>query len=787
MRYFLISIFFMLALSSLTTETFAEIVVSGHVVDAETQEPLPGVNVVISTGNGTSTDMAGFFQLKLPSSTSFQLRFSFVGYQEQHISLYTSGDTTLSVQLLPAVLMTDEVIIESTKEHESHTQLIDRVSLNMEEIAKLPHLLGEVDPVRVVQMLPGVQNAGDGNTGFYVRGGEVDQNLILLDKATIYNASHLFGFFSVFNGNTIDQVSLDKGGIPAYYGGRLSSVLDIKTQTGDKQEWKGKGSLGLIAANIKVEGPIVKDKSSLMIAARRTYYDVLQKTLLQNTSVFKSGLDYFFYDLNLKWDYLLSKKNKITFSAYSGNDQFQYANFEAFQNEINWGNKAFSFQWQHAFSPRWFSETTVFGSQYKMSLGAKVSGYQIQVSSEVSEKGVHQEFVYTPNEKRTFTFGIRAIQYRFVPGAMQASTAADQTLDFGEVLPLHAQEGAVFFHHEYAIGEKWQTGLGVRASTFQQIGPFNRYLTDLTGRHQDTIHYQRNERIARHSGLEPRLSVSYSISKNTTLKASFDHTLQYIHMAPMSSVSLPTDVWVPSSALVKPQTANQYALGYYRLLAEFDLEGSVTGYYKQMHNQLEYQNGVLLGKGQYQNFDDKFYFGRGNSYGLEWMLKKNKGSLSGWVSYTLSRTTRKFDDINQGVSFPAKYDRLHNLSLLVNYRKHPQWHFSGVFVLASGNTMTLPVARYIMQGNIVNEYAGRNNFRLPSYHRLDLSATYYPISSAKFKSYWVFSLYNVYSRMNPYYVYFEAEGSLRDYSLEINARQVSLFPIIPSLSYNITF
>lgn len=777
----------MLIFSSFVTQAFTDITVSGHVVDAETQEPLPGVNVLVSGANrGTSTDAKGFFQLKLSASAPLHLRFSYIGYEEQSLSLSISTDTIVRIELLPSVLMTDEVVIESTKENEMLTQVVDRVSLNMEEIAKLPHLLGEVDPVRVIQMLPGVQNAGDGNTGFYVRGGEVDQNLILLDKATIYNASHLFGFFSVFNGNTIDQVSLDKGGIPAYYGGRLSSVLNITTQTGDKQEWKGKGSLGLIAANIKVEGPVVKNKSSLMIAGRRTYYDVLQKSLLQNTSIFKSGLDYFFYDLNLKWDYLLSKKDKVTLSAYSGNDQFKYANFEAFQNDIFWGNRAFSLQWQHAFSSRWFSETTFFGSQYQMGLGAKVSGYQIQVSSEVLEKGIHQEVVYTPQEGQTLTFGIRATQYRFVPGAMQASTA-DQALDFGEALPLHAQEGAIFVHHEYSIGKKWQTGIGLRASLFQQLGPFNRYLTDPLGRHLDTLYYSKNERIAQHAGLEPRFSVSYSLSEKTSLKASFDHTMQYIHMAPMSSVSLPTDVWVPSSDLVQPQQANQYAIGYFRVLPDFALEGSVTAYYKQMKNQMEYENGVLLGKGQYQNFDDKFYFGQGKSYGLEWMMKKNKGNYSGWVSYTLSRTTRTFEDINLGTSFPAKYDRLHNLSLLLNYRRKSKWHFSGVFALASGNTMTLPVARYIMQGNIVNEYAGRNNFRLPSYHRLDLSATYYPVSTGQFKSYWVFSLYNVYSRMNPYYVYFEAEGSLRDYSLEINARQVSLFPIIPSIAYNITF
>ncbi|MEK6476960.1 TonB-dependent receptor [Catalinimonas sp. 4WD22] len=787
MRINIVSIFIMLILSAHFAGAQSRVNLSGYVSDSETGEPLPGVNVTITElGLGTASTLEGFFQLEVEANSPHRVQFSFIGYQEQVMELNCATDTVLKVQLSPAVLMTDEVVIRADKDENQHTQLVDRLSLNAQEIESIPHLLGEVDPVKVVQMLPGVQTAGDGNTGFYVRGGQVDQNLILLDKATIYNASHLFGFFSVFNGNTIGELSLDKGGIPAYYGGRLSSVLNIETQAGNKKEWKGKGNLGLIAANIKIEGPVVKGKSSLMIAGRRTYYDIFQKSVLENTSLLKSSLDYYFYDLNLKWDYLFSDKDKITLSAYTGNDHFQYANFEAFQNEISWGNQAATLQWQHSFSPQWLSETTLFGSQYEMSLGAKVSGYRIQISSDVEEKGVHQEFIYSPANNQTLTTGVRFTRYRFVPGAMQASTE-EQALDFGEVVPLHAREGAVFLHFESALSEKLSAGLGVRASLFQQIGPFQRFENDENGRHLDTLFYQQNERIAQHSAIEPRLSLVYKLSQVTALKATFDHNVQYIHMAPMSSVSLPTDVWVPSSSIIKPQTANQFSLGYNRWLKDLELNTSLTAYYKLMENQLEYQNGVLLGKGQYQNFDDKFYFGQGDSYGLEWMIKKEKGSIHGWLSYTLSRTTRTFQDINQGLSFPAKYDRLNNLSLLINYRKHTKWHFSGVFTLASGNTMTLPVARYIMQGNIVNEYAGRNNFRLPSYHRLDLSATYYPAPTGRFKSYWVFSLYNVYSRMNPYYVYFQAEGSLQDYSLEINARQVSLFPIIPSVSYHISF
>jgi len=760
----------------------AQSLLQGYVFDAESGEALPGVNVWLVAGEGTSTRADGYFQIQLTEAQ--EVHFSFVGYAGFTYQHHSADDTLIRISLSPQALITEEIVIEGNRVEDRLTQLVDRVQLDLEAIENMPHLLGEVDPVRVVQMMPGVQNSGDGNTGFYVRGGEVDQNLILLDKATIYNASHLFGFFSVFNGNTIEQVTLDKGGIPAYYGGRLSSVLNVKTKAGNKQVWKGKASLGLVAANLKLEGPVVKGKSSLMLAGRRTYYDVLQKSLLKNNKLVKSGPDYYFHDLNLKWDYLLSGNDKLVLSAYVGNDHFRYANFDAFQNEIHWGNQAVSLQWQHSFSSKWLSETTLFGSQYAMGLNASVSSFSIQIASDVAEKGLHQEFVYTPNQKQSLTLGSRLIQYRFMPGAMQANSQ-DQQLDFGDILNLHAREAAAFAHYEHEINEKWKASLGLRASYYKQVGPFQYYGVDANGRHTDTLIYRKNEKISDYLALEPRVSLSYSLSKNTIIKAAYDRTVQYIHMAPMSSVSLPTDVWVPSSRIVKPQKARQYSLGYYRLL--YDFEGSLTAYYKSMKQQLEYESGVLTGQGQYQNFDDKFYFGKAHSYGLEWMLKKPKGKLNGWLSYTLSRTCRKFEDINQGKLFPAKYDRLHNLSLSLSYRNNPKWHFSSVFVLSSGNTMTLPVARYIMQGNIVNEYNGRNNYRLPSYHRLDLSATYYPNQQGKLKAYWVFSLYNVYSKMNAYYIYFDIEGSLREYSLEVSAKQVSLFPVIPSVSYNINF
>ena len=760
--------------------------IKGHVKDATTQEPLPGVTILIeNTGTGTVSDQEGFYQLTLPAG-DYPLLFSFISYEKTTHTVHLTSDTLLNVSLSPSYILTEEVIVYSTTPDQHTTQTIDQVAIDAKTLDEIPYLLGEVDPVKAVQLLPGVQSAGDGNTGFYVRGGAADQNLILLDNATVYNASHLFGFFSVFNGNTIDKVLLTKGGMPAYYGGRLSSVLDIKTKSGDLKAWHGKGSLGLIATNIALEGPLVKDKLSVSVAGRRTYYDLISRPLNKHVSFLKNNLNYYFHDVNAKLDYRLSDRNRIVLSGYMGKDSFRYANYTSFSNNMAWGNQVLSLQWSHVYTPQLFSETTLTYSGYRMDFGAAISSYHLQLASAVQEAGAEHTLTYALSDRHELTGGAKLTRHRFLPDDTQVQ-AEGAGLDFGEAEVLHAQEGAIFLNDRYEVSRRWTVSGGVRLTCFQHRGPFQRYKNVRQGVAADTITYRPGIPVAQYVNAEPRLSVVHQLNEKSSLKLAFDRAYQYTHMVPMASTTLPTDVWVPSSEKIKPQLGNQYSLGYFTTIGEGAYEGSVMVYHKGMHNQIEYRDGVLIGYDKGANFDDNFLFGRGRSFGSEVFVKKRKGHLTGWLSYTLSKTDRAFKEIDDGRPYPARYDRRHDLSLLLNYRRHPRWSFSGVFAFASGNTMTLPVARYVINGNVVNEYDGRNNFRMPAYHRMDMSATYEGRKRERFSTSWVFSLYNLYSRLNPYYLYFDVEGDIEEYQLEVKAKQISLFPIIPSVTYRFSF
>ena len=758
---------------------------SGIVTDKATQELLPGVTILVENkGTGTVTDESGAYQLTLPPGT-YNLTFSFISYQPQQYTIALKSDTAWAVGLSPSYIMTEEVVIRGAKDNENTQKTIDNVKISGEKLNEIPYLMGEVDPVKAVQLLPGVQTAGDGNTGFYVRGGGSDQNLVLLDDATVYNASHLFGFFSVFNGSTIDQVELIKGGMPAQYGGRLSSVLNIDTKSGNKQAFKGSGGLGLVAANLKLEVPLVKNKSALMIAGRRTYYDLVSKPLAENVSFLKTGLDYYFHDFNVKLDYLISDRDKLEVSGLMGKDHFQYDRLD-FSNQVAWSNRTASLRWSHVFSSRLFSKTSLTLSDYRMNFDAGISSYHFQLTSNVQEAGLKHVMTYSLTQDHELTAGIQYTRHWFSPNNITAQ-AEETELNFSQAEQLHTRTGALFLNDQFTLYERWKLNAGVRLNHFQHVGPFQRYTVASPGVIADTVRYRAGKPAAQYMHLEPRFSLAYLINDASSLKVSYDRVYQYAHMAPMASTTLPTDAWVPSSKKIKPQQGTQYALSYFSSVNDYAYEGSVTFYYKDMRNQIEQRDGILVSYNQGANFDDDFLFGRGRSYGSELFVKKNKGHWTGWLSYTLSKTTRSFTEINAGAPYPSKYDRLHDLSLLLNYRRHPRWSFSGVFVFSSGNTMTLPVARYIIQGNIVNEYDGRNNFRMPAYHRLDLSATYTPAQTTRYRSSWVFSIYNVYSRLNPYYLYFDVQGDVKKSYLEVKAKQVSLFPIIPSVTYRFSF
>ena len=759
---------------------------SGRVSDKETQEPLIGVAVYVrESGKGIVTNSEGAFSLEMKEG-NYELTFSYIGYTKDSRTISLRENQQLEISLSPAAIQTEEVVVSEKREDQHLQQMTDRISITEEEIERLPYLLGEVDPIKMLQLLPGVQSNGEGNNGIFVRGGAIDQNLILFDQAPVYNTGHLFGFFSLFNHAAIKEVNLLKGGIPASYGGRLSSILEIKTRPGNEQEWKGEGSVGVVAGNFTIEGPIAKGKSSLILSGRRTYLDLLSKVLTNDPTIFGTGIDYYFNDLNARLDVELSAKDQLAFSAFNGTDDFLFDGKNSLYNKIKWTNHTASVSWEHFYQPKNFHRTSVFASRYEMDFVAGIHEYDFAIHSSIDDYGIKWEWLIGSLQDHQLSFGFEYLHHALVPNNMRAS-GTDIEFTFVEQEKLPNQEEAIFIQDEWTIHPKWTIAAGMRLSAYQQLGPFTRYVTDHSLKLQDTVFYKRNEVVANWWNLDPRISLTFRSGENSSFKASFDKMHQYLHMAPVSSVSLPTDVWVPSSGKLKPQQGLQYALGYFRNFNDNTIESSVSAYYKIMGRHLEYRDGVIVGYSKGYNYDDNFIVGKGQSFGLEFFAKKSKGPLTGWFSYTLSKTNRKFEEVNGGQKFPAKYDRLHSLSLVGAFQLNDHWSFSGVWVYSSGNAMTLPVGRYIIGGNIINEYGDRNSFRMPAYHRMDLSATYHAVKRKGFESSWVFSVYNVYNRKNPYYIYFNTEGNVKEYYMKVNLEQVSLFPVIPSVAYQFKF
>lgn len=759
--------------------------IDGFIYDEETNKPLPEASIFIQgISRGMVADENGYFKMEVPAGT-YTVSFSSVGYENKNVELIADRPQTLRIYLKTLIAEIEEVVITDKKPDqklsETETGLI---SISKKELETLPYLMGEIDPLRAIQLMPGVHTAGEGNTGFYVRGGAVDQNLMLLDNAIVYNPSHLFGFFSVFNGSVINNMDLYKGGIPAYYGGRLSSITKVDTRKGDNEKIKGEGGIGLLSANALVEGPIKKNKGSFLVAGRRTYIDLFIDPLRDFFSV-EEEIDYYFYDLNINADYNISSKDHLKFRAYNGKDDFNFGTRNIFSNNIKWTNTTASLNWLHRFSDDFFGELSLNTVLYNMDFGASINNYQFNIFSDIRDHGLTWQFDLK-KRKHNLSFGFNYTAHRLSPNNVEAKSE-DVELNFNNNVKLYADEASLFVNDKITLSEKIEVNAGLRFTGYSQLGPFTRYKVDENLQLLDTIVLKKNDRIATYGNLEPRLSMRYSLSNTSSLKVSYDRGYQYMHMAPLSSASLPMDVWVTSSSTVKPQSADQYSAGYFRNFRQHTIEGSLVVYYKSMQNQIEYRDGVIIGYSKGFNYDDNFVFGRGTSYGAEILVKKNAGKVNGMVAYTLAKTIRKFNDLNGGKPFPAKYDRLHDVSLVANFVHNKRWTFSGVFVYGTGNALNLPVARYVMQGNVINEYGSRNSFRMPAYHRFDLAATFVARKSKKFESAWIFSIYNVYNRRNPYYIYFETEGNLEEYKLETSLKQVSLFPVLPSVTYRFKF
>jgi len=765
---------------------------SGYLEDLETGESLIGANVLIKELNiGCSTNNYGFFSLTIPKG-EYTIICSYIGYDNINRKIIINKDKSEKFKLSPSSFQIDEVTISTKKEdYNIKSSDLGNVELEVKKLEKLPVLMGEKDILKTLQLLPGVQSGSEGSSGFYVRGGGPDQNLILLDEGTIYNASHLFGFFSVFNSDAINDINLIKGSMPANYGGRLSSVLDINMKDGNKKRFSGRGGIGLISSKLTLEGPIKKDTSSFIVSARRTYIDILTKPYLDTTEY--AGNGYFFYDLTSKFNYRFSNKDQIFISGYFGKDVFTFNSPDwGFNMKIPWGNSTGSIRWNHVFSNKLFMNSSLIFSNYKFEFSAtqNVEGnnlYQSRLYSGIRDWNFKQDFNYYLNPRHTLKFGINNTYHIFSPSNFDASL--DSLNISTNDIRYYAHEGAIYINDEFNLNEKILINAGIRLSTFTHFGPFERYIKDGSNNlgalsTDSTINYNSWEPIKTYYGFEPRFSSRYLINEKSSLKFGFNQNYQYIHLTSLSSSSLPTDVWIPSSSIIKPLIGRQYSIGYYRNFNNNKYEFSLEGYYKNMENLIEYKENYIPGTSiGTDNVDNNLVSGDGQSYGFELFFSKNIGNLSGWIGYTWSKTTRKFNELNKGLEFYSKYDRTHDLSIVANYQISKRLNFSTVFVYATGNTLTLPESAFLIDGDLILEWGERNSHRMEPYHRLDIALTLDGKKKGNYQSSWSFSIYNVYNRQNPYFIYFD----VNDDNFGLTAKQVSLFPIIPSISWNFKF
>ena len=768
--------------------------ISGYVQDNESGENLIGVSIYDkNTFKGTVTNQYGFYSLTLEQG-KYDIIFSFIGLKSVTKNITLNKDVRINISLESNSILTDEVIVTGEKLDKNVTSSnMSQVKIEVDNIKQLPVILGEVDVLKSAQLLPGITSNGEGSSGLYVRGGGPDQNLILLDEAVVYNASHLFGFFSVFNADAIKDINIIKGGMPAEYGGRLSSVLDITMKDGNNKKYEVDGGLGLLSSRLTLQGPIQKNKSSFIISSRRTYIDVLSKPFLNKIdpktgepNAF-AGSGYYFYDLTTKINYRISDKDRLYLSGYFGRDVFSFVNSDnGFAIEIPWGNATGSLRWNHLFNDKLFMNTSLIFSDYRFEFNLAQSDFEFKIFSGINDWNTKVDFLYQPNQRHTIKFGTNYTYHEFTPGNA-TGRAGDVEFAQDEIFRQYSNEGAIYFSDDVELSDDIKINAGFRYSSFQHNGDvslFNYIKNDLTLSSDNYRH------------IEPRLSLRYKLNATSSIKAAYTENHQYVHLASTSSVSLPTDLWVPSSSGIKPKFARQYALGYFKNLNDNMYETSLEAYYKEMTNLIEYREGYLPEDNTNSSSDDSFTFGDGESYGIEVLLKKIKGKTTGWIGYTLSKTTRYFDEVNNGIPFPAKYDRRHDLSITATHKLSKSWVLSGVFVYASGNSITLPTERYVIGGDIYTQFTSRNGFRVDPYHRMDIGATYTPSKKMKkFKSSWNFSIYNVYSRKNPYFIYFALEGlddnvenqNIQNGNVEPKAYQVSIFPILPSITWNFNF
>ena len=796
--------FFILMLISIITPFFSfaqtYYTLTGTVQDKENSTTLPNVKLFVNPNKISElTDSSGYFFFSLPPG-EYTLEIQTNGYKSLRKTIVLKENTNLEIELIENTKQLAAAEVHIKKKNQVNDPSMGQIELEMKKIKTLPAFMGEVDILKTIQLLPGVSSVSEGGQGFYVRGGGPDQNLVLVDDVPVYNASHLFGFFSVFNSDAVKSGNLIKGGMPANYGGRMSSVLEIKTNDGDQQKINVKGGIGLISSRLTIDGPIKKGKGAFMLAARRTYIDVLLKPFIPATSPF-NGSAYFFYDLNFKANYTLGSKDKLFFSSYMGIDKFTFNNkTEGFNVEIPWGNKLAAVRWNHKFSDNLTLNATSYTTNYSFGFGSKQDVFSIALNSEIHDLGEKIEFTSTKFMKHKIKYGIDYIFHTFLPSSLSVE---QDTTQFNIPSPqtLRSHESAFFVQDELEITEKWKVNLGLRYSLYQFVGPFSRHLQNTLPGQATSLEYGNGRNIKTYGGFEPRIASRFLLKDKSSIKIGYSFNYQYIHLTSLSTLSLPTDIWLPSTDIAKPQQGYQVSLGYYKNILQDKVEISVEAYYKGIKNLIEYKPGALPQDNFTDNIDNLLVFGTGKCYGIEFFIRKNVGKFTGWIGYTLAKTERYFPEI-QKTPFPAKYDRRHDLSMVGSYELNDRWTFGAVFVYATGNTLTLPSSWYIHDQNLLFDYNSRNSTRIPSYHRLDLSATRFDSPTKKvynsekdefievkkqFRSNWSFSIYNVYNHANPFFLYLQGIGKVVQGNFNLKVKQVSLFPIIPSVTWNFSF
>lgn len=782
----LVLVWFVCAVNMLSAQD--KFTISGYIKDSKNGEALIGVTVHKKNSQiATSTNEYGFYSLTLPKGQDTVV-FSFVGYKSILKPVNLIANQTLSIELGDEGKDLEEVVVSSEREDKNIKSMEMSVAkLDIKQIQKMPALLGEVDIIKSIQLLPGVTTVGEGASGFNVRGGNIDQNLVLMDEAPVYNSSHLFGFFSIFNPDAVKDVKLIKGGIPAQYGGRASSVLDIRMKEGNSKKMEVNGGLGTIFSRLSIEAPILKDKASFIVAARRSYIDVLAKPILEKKQPDLKNAKFYFYDLTAKFNWRINDKNTVFASGYFGRDVFG-AGFK-----FNWGNSTATLRWNHIYNSKLFMNMSTFYSNYKYELGFKADGtsQKFEWTSNIINYSVKPDFTYYLNSKNTIRFGAQGILYTFKPGSaiVTAQNGSESNISLNNQ---YGVEYAAYIDNEQKLSNRFTLQYGIRWSFFNYMGKGTKYT------YRDTIPNESKpldsettisagKTIKAYNVPEPRLAVNYTINDKSSIKLGYNRMSQYLHIVSNTAASTPLDIYTPVTNNIKPLISDQVTLGYFRNFKENMFETSAEVYYKNLQNQLDYVDNANLLLNKYLEAD--LIQGKGRAYGLELYIKKAKGKLNGWVSYTLSKTERKVIGISNNDWFLSKYDRTHNVNVVMIYDLNKRFSFSANFIYQTGTPATFPTAKVEVQGYVIpyNTDNKRNNYRNTPYHRADIGITYNFKKNdiRRYKQTIVLSVYNLYNRRNAFSIYFRNNP---DYPINTEAVRYSVVgTIIPAITYNFKF